>query len=114
MKINRFVFLGWTIFLSAPGALQFTLADEESEATDEFEFTIVTQLDASSVKNQAATSTCWSFATNSFLESELLRMGKGQFDLSEMFVVRQIYPQKVAALRPTTRQYDVWPRQPLR
>ncbi len=94
MKNHRSTFLAWIVFLCAAGASQFTFADEESETKGDFEFTIVTQLDAGSVKNQAGTSTCWSFATNSFLESELLRMGKGKFDLSEMFVVRQIYPQK--------------------
>lgn len=40
---------------------------------------------------QAATGTCWCFATTSFMESELLRMGKGEYDLSEMFIVRQKY-----------------------
>ena len=46
------------------------------------------------VKNQAKTGTCWSFATCSFLESELMRVGKGEYDLSEMFVVRNIYRDK--------------------
>jgi bleomycin hydrolase len=42
-----------------------------------------------SVKNQAASGTCWCFATCSFLEAELMRNGKGEHDLSEMFIVRQ-------------------------
>ena len=42
-----------------------------------------------SIKNQASSSTCWSFSGVSFLESELLRMGKGEYDLSEMFIVRK-------------------------
>jgi bleomycin hydrolase len=33
-------------------------------------------------------------ATVSFLESELLRLGKGEIDLSEMFFVRYCYPEK--------------------
>ncbi len=94
MKTYRFILAVWTVLLFVFAAPQTTLADEEPETESEFEFTIVTQLDACSVKHQAKTSTCWSFATNSFLESELLRMGKGEFDLSEMFVVRHIYPQK--------------------
>lgn len=44
-----------------------------------------------SVKDQHISGTCWCFATVSFLESELLRMGKGEFDLSEMFIVRHNY-----------------------
>lgn len=46
------------------------------------------------IKNQAKTGTCWSFATCSFLESELMRVGRGNYDLSEMFVVRNIYRDK--------------------
>lgn len=56
-----------------------------------YKFTSVVDLKATPVKNQAATGTCWCFATTSFIESELLRMGKGEYDLSEMFMVRQDY-----------------------
>ena len=59
-------------------------------------FTIENQLAATPVKSQDRTGTCWSFSTVSFMESELLRMGKGEFDLSEMFVVRNIYPEKAS------------------
>ncbi|MCI5559831.1 MAG: aminopeptidase, partial [Phocaeicola sp.] len=41
------------------------------------------------IKNQSRSSTCWSFSSNGFLESELLRLGKGEFDLSEMFIVHK-------------------------
>lgn len=54
-------------------------------------FTPTVELKASSVKNQARTSTCWCFATTSFIESELLRKGKGEYDLSEMFIIRYNY-----------------------
>lgn len=54
-------------------------------------FTTITSLDATSVKDQARTGTCWCFATTSFIESELLRTGKGEFDLSEMYIVRHNY-----------------------
>lgn len=56
-----------------------------------YQFTEMVKLPATPVKNQAATGTCWCFATVSFLESELLRKGKGEYDLSEMFLVRQKY-----------------------
>ena len=46
------------------------------------------------VKNQYKSGTCWIFSTHSFLESELLRMGKGEYDLSEMFIARAGYIQK--------------------
>ncbi|MBK8969009.1 MAG: aminopeptidase [Lewinellaceae bacterium] len=59
-----------------------------------FDFKEYISLPATPVKSQDRTGTCWSFSTTSFLESELLRMGKGVHDLSEMFTVRNIYRQK--------------------
>ena len=58
------------------------------------EFTIIKQVDATPVKSQGYTGTCWAFATTSFVESELLRMGKGEFDISEMWTVRNSYIDK--------------------
>jgi bleomycin hydrolase len=57
-------------------------------------FTIDKELKHTSVKDQYKTGTCWAHATLSFLESELIRTGKGDFDLSEMFIVRHTYPEK--------------------
>lgn len=59
-----------------------------------YEFEEIINIEATEIKNQNKTGTCWTFAGNSFLESELLRMGKGNFDLSEMFIVRMMYPEK--------------------
>lgn len=56
-----------------------------------YEFTEVVTVPVTSVKNQASTGTCWCFATTSFIEAELLRQGKGEHDLSEMYTVRQKY-----------------------
>ena len=60
-----------------------------------YQFTTVVSQKATSVKDQASTGTCWCFATTSFMESELLRMGKGEYDLSEMFIVRQKYINQI-------------------
>ncbi len=46
------------------------------------------------VKDQYRTGTCWSFSTLSFFESEMIRLGKPEVDLSEMFVVRNTYSEK--------------------
>lgn len=62
--------------------------------TPVYSFTIDHEVKRTPVKNQYRTGTCWCFATISFLESELLRTGKGEVDLSEMFVVRHTYPHK--------------------
>lgn len=65
------------------------MAQDKKE--DGYRFTIQKELKTTSVKNQYRSGTCWSFATLSFLESELMRMGKGEHDLSEMFIVHQNY-----------------------
>lgn len=59
-----------------------------------YEFKEHRRLNATPVKNQAQTGTCWAFSTLSFLESEAMRVGKKDVDLSEMFVVRHIYRMK--------------------
>ena len=59
-----------------------------------YTFSVVKENPITSVKNQASSSTCWSFSGVGFLESELLRMGKGTFDLSEMYIVRRNYEDK--------------------
>lgn len=60
----------------------------------QYQFTTKYNIDCTSVKNQQRTGTCWSFSTVSFLEAELMRMGKAEADLSEMYLVRNIYLDK--------------------
>jgi bleomycin hydrolase len=70
--------------------------NSSSQKADEgYKFTPVVALKATPVKNQASTGTCWDFATTSFFESELLRMGKGEYDLSEMYIVRYNYVDRL-------------------
>lgn len=59
-----------------------------------YSFTDKIDLEVTSVKDQHRSGTCWSFAAISFLEAELLRTGKGEYDLSEMFLVRNCYSKK--------------------
>jgi bleomycin hydrolase len=79
-------------------AAVFALSVNAQEATNKkdgnFKFSILKSLDKNEVDNQNRTSTCWSFSSLSFFESELLRMGKGKVNLSEMFVVRKSYEAK--------------------
>jgi bleomycin hydrolase len=71
-----------------------TITAQESEEKIPHKFEMVKKVETSSVKSQDKTNTCWSFATTSFIEAELIRMGKGEFDISEMFFVRKNYPLK--------------------
>lgn len=64
---------------------------KKKEEKKSYQFTIEKQLKATEIKDQHRSGTCWAYAMNSFLESELIRMGKGEFDLSEMFIVNKNY-----------------------
>lgn len=59
-----------------------------------YQFTMLHEVPTTPVKDQYRTGTCWSFSGLAFFENELLRMGKGAFDLSEMYSVRQAYMEK--------------------
>lgn len=56
-----------------------------------YEFKIEKEIPITSVKNQANSGTCWSYSGVAFLESELIKAGKGEHDLSEMYIVRRNY-----------------------
>ena len=81
----------WLASLILAFTLSTVVAQEKSE---EYVFTPVKELKITPVKNQNRTGTCWCFSTLGFLESELLRQGKGEYDLSEMFVVNHSYKDK--------------------
>lgn len=67
------------------GSLSIVAQDNAKE--EGFTFTTVKENPITSIKNQNRSSTCWSYSGLGFLESELLRMNKGEYDLAEMFVV---------------------------
>ncbi|MCF6367135.1 MAG: aminopeptidase [Bacteroidales bacterium] len=69
-------------------------AQKTNETEDGYVFTENFRIPVTNVKNQYRSGTCWSFSGLSFLEAELLRMGKGEVDLSEMFVVNHCYRDK--------------------
>ncbi len=84
------------IVITTTSYAQFAYTEPASNSKDsEFKFTKVAHLDATPVESQGNTGTCWSFATLSFFESELIRMGNDTPDLlSEMFVARKAYESK--------------------
>lgn len=69
-------------------------AQDAAPVDEGYHFTPVYDWEETTVKNQGRTGTCWSFCTASFLESEMIRMGKTPVDLSEMYIVRQVYLDK--------------------
>ena len=67
------------------------LAQDELEG---YKFKDVTDIKVTNVKDQQRTGTCWSFSTTSFIEAELLRINKTEYDLSEMYFARNAYINK--------------------
>lgn len=68
--------------------------NQSANSTNSFTFTPVVNAEATSVKNQKSSGTCWSYSTNSFLESEMIRMGKKPVDLADLFTARNAYIEK--------------------
>ncbi|MDR2936288.1 MAG: C1 family peptidase [Rikenellaceae bacterium] len=57
-------------------------------------FTEIKTLATTPVKNQARSGTCWSFSGVGQIESDLLRTGRGEVILSDMWIVRCTYMDK--------------------
>jgi bleomycin hydrolase len=70
------------------------IKDNGADAPLGYEWETIVDIEATPVKNQGASGTCWSYATTSFVESEMMRMGKMPVDLSEMYTVRKVYQDK--------------------
>lgn len=82
-------YFGFILLFLAPG-ISFAQVDSKNE----YQFELEKSVYCTPVKSQDRTGTCWSYATSSFFESESIRLGKGEHDISEMFVVRNIYMDK--------------------
>ena len=83
-------------FIAAASTIGFSATAQTltNKKDGNYKFTVVKNLEATEVQNQAHSGTCWTFSSLSFFESELLRMGKPKVNLSEMFIVRNAYPDK--------------------
>ncbi len=72
-------------------SLKVNASDKSKES---FKFTDIINLANTSVKNQGSSGTCWSYSGNSFLESEMIRIGKQPVEISQIFTARNAYVEK--------------------
>lgn len=90
------------LFAAAAFSLAFmssAVAQEQpqEEKQEGYIFTTVKENPITSIKNQSRAGTCWCYSSLAFLESELLRMGKGEYDFSEMYLVYNTYMDRADA-----------------
>ena len=69
------------------------LAAQEKESETN-QFTVVKELPITPVRDQANSGICWSYSAIGFIEAEMLRVGKPETDLSDMFPVSMSYCDK--------------------
>ncbi|NDC40061.1 MAG: aminopeptidase [Chitinophagia bacterium] len=100
--MNTFKKLMLSLAVAAPCAvmaqdnLVLKLEGNKRDATQQnkYEFTKLINLETTPVRNQASSGTCWSYSTNSFLESEMIRMGKTPVQLAQLYSARRVYEEK--------------------
>ncbi len=71
-----------------------SIVTAQDSKSDGLNFTNIKEIKATAVRDQYRAGTCWSYSAMAFLESELLRLNKGDYDLSEMYIVRMAFEDK--------------------
>lgn len=99
MKFRPLIFsaaflLATNVSFSQDNLVNSLNANKSDDSKDGFHFTEVINLANTSVKNQGSSGTCWSYSTNSFLESEMIRKGKKPVELSQIYSARCAYIEK--------------------
>lgn len=78
------------------GVGTMALAQEnQEEKKTVYQITETVNVPHTAVDNQGSSGTCWCFAGIGFVEAEILRMYGKELNLSEMFVVRNAWSEKV-------------------
>ncbi len=73
-------------------------AQNDNAKKDEgFVFTTVKEAPITSIKNQNKSGTCWAYSSLGFFEAELIRLGKGEYNLCEMFLAHKTYEDRATA-----------------
>lgn len=86
--MNKKILIAAAMFGMLPATMS---AQDVAEKKDTLAFTVVKENAITSIKDQNQSGTCWAYSSLAFLESELLRMGKGEHDLCESFLVYNTY-----------------------
>ena len=85
------------VFALAAMCATGAFAQNDNKKPEGFEFTTIKEIPITSIKNQNRSGTCWAYSSLAFFEAELLRKGKGEYDLCEMFVAHKTYEDRAKA-----------------
>ena len=88
MKKRAFLFLNILIIVAS------TTSYSQNSQNTGYRFKTINEIPHTSVKNQYLSGTCWAYASISFIESEIIKNTGKSYDLSEMYIVRNVYPLK--------------------
>ena len=93
--VFSFSLLAFSFLMQAQDNLVNSLKANVSDSSKaKFKFTEVINVENSPVKNQGSSGTCWSYSGNSFLESEMMKLGKEFVDISEIYTARCAYIER--------------------
>ncbi|MBL7705718.1 MAG: aminopeptidase [Taibaiella sp.] len=96
-KITLSIIAGMFVFSAAmaqDNLVKATSGTKVDTAKKAYRFTEVINIDRTAVENQGSSGTCWSYATGSFLESEMIKAGRKPIHLSKIFHARKQYEDK--------------------
>ncbi len=96
MKKKNWIILAFIVAILAAVAIlyRYYYPKNIKLLKSEFVFTELIRLKSTTVKNQGASNTCWSYTGNSFLESEMMRMGRDPVAISPLYTVRKAYLER--------------------
>ncbi|MFD2599959.1 aminopeptidase C [Sphingobacterium corticis] len=100
MNVNKSIALALALFVGSfsvhaqDDLINSIKGNASSNSKAGFQFTEVINLENTPVRDQGSTGTCWSYSGNSFLESEMIRMGKTPVEISPIYTARQTYIEK--------------------
>jgi aminopeptidase C len=90
------------IFTMALAAFAMSGAVCAEEKKDTLAFEVIKENKITSIKDQNQSGTCWAYSSYAFLEAEVLRLGKGEVDLCESYLVFNTYMDRAIRLSVLT------------
>ena len=98
MHIRHLAFLTTLLFIGSLHAqddlVKKASLNKNDSAQAAYRFTTVVSAEVTPVENQASSGTCWSYSSNSFLESEMIKNGGPAIHLAKIYTARKAYEEK--------------------